>query len=190
MWPWEHLAVGYLLYSGYVHFRDDEAPTPLAAVAVAVGTQFPDLVDKPLAWSFGFFSTGVSIAHSVFIAVGFSTLLIVLARRRGREEPAVAFVVGYLSHLPADALYPMLLGGKIGIYKLLWPFVVAPDAVRSGFGDNFVYYFVRFLAFLGTQRGLTFLVLEVLLLGVAVLVWRFDGCPGLPTLYRTASRSE
>lgn len=190
MWPWEHLAVGYLLYSGYVHFRGDEAPTPMAAVAVALGTQFPDLVDKPLAWTFGFLSSGVSLAHSVFVAVGVSTFLIVLAKRRDRTEPAIAFVVGYLSHLPADVLYPALLGRGITIETFLWPFVIAPAPVRSGFGENFVYYFVQFLAFLGTERGMTFLVLEVVLLAVAVLVWRFDGYPGLPALSRTVSHPK
>jgi len=190
MWPWEHLAVGYLLYSGYVHIRGEESPSPAAAVAVAVGTQFPDLVDKPLAWTFGVLSSGVSVAHSVFVFVGLSTILLVLARRLDIEAPGEGFVVGYLSHLPADALYPALLGGGVTVEKLFWPLTAAPPAVQSGFSDNFVYYFVRFLSFLATERGMFFLVLEVLLLAVTVLIWRSDGYPGLPAAVRPVPHSE
>ena len=37
MWPWEHVAVGYLLYSAYVHLRYGESPGKLPTFAVAFG---------------------------------------------------------------------------------------------------------------------------------------------------------
>lgn len=48
MWPWEHLAISYLAYSllGRLAWR---RPRPLREPpSVTFGTQFPDLVDKPL----------------------------------------------------------------------------------------------------------------------------------------------
>jgi hypothetical protein len=49
MWPWGHLAVGYLLSAGAAYLRDHSSPRGLAVVALAAGTQLPDLLDKPLA---------------------------------------------------------------------------------------------------------------------------------------------
>ena len=48
MLPWGHLAVGYLAYSLAVRVRSGGPPAGLAVAALAVGTQFPDLIDKPL----------------------------------------------------------------------------------------------------------------------------------------------
>ena len=183
MWPWEHLAVGYLLYSGYVRVRHRESPTAAATFAVAFGTQFPDLVDKPLAWIFGVLPSGVSLAHSVFTAVGLSVVVVLLARRVERTRPAVGFVVGYLSHLPADALYPVVLGGQLRLRAFFWPIMHVPAPVRRGLLENFAYYSLRFLAFLSTKRGMAFLALEVVLVGGALLVWISDGHPGVPHLH-------
>lgn len=182
MWPWEHLAVGYLLYSGYVRVQHRERPTAAAAVAVAVGTQFPDLVDKPLAWVFGILPSGVSLAHSVFTAAGLSLVVVLLGRRIQRERPAVGFAVGYLSHLPADILYPVILGRRVMVEAFLWPVASVSSPVRQGLFENFAYYAFKFLAFLATERGMAFLALEGVLLGGAVLVWISDGHPGLPRL--------
>ena len=51
MWPWGHLAVAYLCYVLSIKLRGDGEQTLLTLVAVAVGSQFPDLIDKPFAWS-------------------------------------------------------------------------------------------------------------------------------------------
>ena len=48
MWTWEHLAIGYLAYSLLSQLAWRRPPTVGAAITVAFGTQFPDLVDKPL----------------------------------------------------------------------------------------------------------------------------------------------
>ena len=48
MWPWEHLAIGYLAYSLLGRLAWRRPPTVGTAITVAFGTQFPDLVDKPL----------------------------------------------------------------------------------------------------------------------------------------------
>ena len=66
--PLGHAALAYLLYSGLVLSRTRRRPRYLACVPLAVGSQFPDLVDKPLAYV-GVLSYGRSLAHSVFAFV-------------------------------------------------------------------------------------------------------------------------
>lgn len=178
MWPWEHLAIGYLLYSGYVHFTGRGSPTTGPVLLVVLGTQFPDLVDKTLAWTFSIFPSGVSVAHSVFTAMGLSAAIVLLSRRLGSRQLGIGFAIGYLSHIPADMVYPILLGGRLNLGAFFWPLMTAAGSDRGGFLANFGYYAVRFLAFLGTARGSLFLLLEITLLGTTVVVWILDGHPG------------
>ncbi|MDS0282648.1 metal-dependent hydrolase [Haloarcula onubensis] len=178
MWPWEHVAVGYLLYSGYVHLRHGESPGPLAAVAVAVGALFPDLVDKPLAWTVAVFPSGVSVAHSVFTVATLCAVVLLLTGWLGRLAAGTAFCVAYAAHVPADALYQLVVGNPLRPEAYVWPLVVIESGGHGGFLDNFRYYLVRFLAFLTTPRGMLFLGLELALLGTALAVWVVDDCPG------------
>ncbi len=174
MWPWEHLAFGYLLYSGYtriVHRRrlgDDEA------VVLTMGTQFPDLVDKPLAWAFGILPSGLSLAHSVLF---FLPVCVFLTLASGRH-PSDAFCVGYGSHLLGDLLYPLATGGQLNPAFLLWPLVSRTPSDTRGLLGNVMYYTDQFVVFLGTPRGYLYLVAELVLLVLAVAVWADDGFPG------------
>ena len=67
MWPWGHVALGYLFYSLYVHWRHDRPPSAPAAIAVGVGTLLPDVIDKPLAWWAAVLPNGRSLAHSAVV---------------------------------------------------------------------------------------------------------------------------
>src|SRR6056297_3615611 len=97
MWPWGHAVVGYLAYSGTTHVGWKRPPSHAATVALLFGTQFPDLVDKPLAWSLGVLPSGRSLAHSTLTAVLLVCVLyVVFARRRAVVG---AFALGYASHL-------------------------------------------------------------------------------------------
>lgn len=180
MWPWEHLAIGYLAYSALSRYRHGESPTTTATVAVAFGTQFPDLVDKPLAWGLDLVASGVSVAHSIFTALTLSVVAIALCRRTERPRLGVAFAVGYLSHLPADVVYGAVFGQQLRVGPYLWPLVESAPSAGRGLLDNVAYYLVRFVIFLTTERGLAFLSLEVLLLSFTAWIWVRDGCPGLP----------
>jgi membrane-bound metal-dependent hydrolase YbcI (DUF457 family) len=182
MWPWEHLAVGYLLYSAYVHLRTGGPPTDAPALLLAGTTQFPDLVDKPLAWTFDVFSDGTALAHSIFVAVPIVALAVALDRGRSPRRYAPAVAIGYLSHLLADAAYPLLAGGgSFAVSVMLWPLVPGGDSV-TGFVSKFGDLFVDFLFFLATPRGLAYLSMELLLVGGAVALWARDGRPGLEPL--------
>lgn len=180
MWPWGHLAVGYLLYSTLVRARTGRAPSGPAALAVALGTQFPDLIDKPLAWGLGVLPHGRTLAHSLFTATIVVVLGYAYARHRGRAELGVAFGVGYLTHPFADGLLPLVQGHTEYVAYLLWPLFGLPfystDAtvlVSLGWFDLTVY-------------GLFQLGLAV----VAYAVWVADGRPGLGTFRRSLGLAD
>lgn len=181
MWPWEHAAVGYLVYSVLCRAYGT-GPAPMATVALLFGTQCPDLVDKPLGWVVGVIPSGQSIAHSLFVAVGVAGGVLAIAHRRGdtvSQTVAAAFVVGYLTHLPGDVLYPVLLGGEFVVDPLLWPLVPATAPQPTDVVGYVQELAATFVTFLGSPRGGLYLLGEVTLLAGAFLLWRADGYPGL-----------
>lgn len=182
MWPWAHLAVGYLLYSLYCRARG-RVPTGYPVLALAVGTQFPDLVDKPLAWRFGVLPSGLSLAHSLLFALPFVAVVGLVALRYGSTSVATGFAVGYLSHLPADVVYPLLLDRNVDPRFLLWPLYPAVDPERVGLFANVTMYFSRYVELLLTPLGLLFALAEVGLVLSAVALWVRDGAPGLRELW-------
>jgi hypothetical protein len=186
MWPWEHLAVGYLAYSALVHLLARRRPRGDEAVAVAVATQFPDLIDKPLAWSLDVLPSGTSLAHSLAFALPASLVALLVAWRAGRARVGAAFAVGYLLHLPGDVLYPALLGGSPKTAFLLWPFVPAPAGDVAGFLPHFEALLATFLSHLATPRGTLYLTGELVLLGSVFALYAYDGTPGLRWLRRRA----
>ena len=192
MWPWEHLAVGYLAYSAYTHLRGKGAPTAPAVVALAVGTQFPDLVDKPLAWTFGVLPSGHSLAHSLFVAVPLALLAIQVGWVTDRKAVGGAFAFGYLSHLPADVYYPLLVGGEANYGFLFWPLVPAPQTEASiGFAEMFRTLFGRYLTELFHTQLTPYLAVELGLLLSVLALWLYDGIPPLGALLRRGrTRSE
>jgi hypothetical protein len=122
MLPWGHAAVGYLLYTALSRSRTGNTPEGAAVLALAVGTQFADLVDKPLAWYLGALPSGRSLAHSLFVAVALLLVLDRLAVRYERRDLSIAFTVGHLTHLAGDTIYG--LGDGVETFRfLLWPAV-------------------------------------------------------------------
>ncbi|WP_132059388.1 metal-dependent hydrolase [Halorussus amylolyticus] len=172
MWPWGHLAVGYLSYSILVRVRTRRAPESLPTVALAFGTQFPDLVDKPLAWTLGVLPNGRSLTHSLLVAALVVGAVGLVLRRRNRTAVADAFAVGYLTHIAGDAVFPLLAGeyGELGF--LLWPVVPAIEyTTRPSFVGHLRSFSVT--AFTGVE-----------LLGALAVVglWVLDGTPGVSVL--------
>jgi hypothetical protein len=184
MWPWDHLAIGYLVVSLWRRGRSRRPPREAEALAVVVGSQFPDLVDKPLGWRTSLLPSGHSMAHSLPVAVPTAIAVYLIARRYDRADVGAAFSLAYLSHLPADVVYPMVLGRSPNFAFLLWPFVEIPTTQTDALAGRVLELVVEFGAFLRTPRGLTFLLLELTLLGVALLLWRWDGWPGVAALAR------
>lgn len=178
MWPWEHLAVGYLVYSLGARILGRDPPSDRAVVALGIGTQLPDLVDKPLSWGLGWFPSGYALAHSAFVAVPLGVLVLCGGWWVGHRRPAVAFVVGYWTHLLADVLNPLRNGNPILPRRVLWPVVEAsPYETDMGLGRG-VFYLQEFLAALSTMPPERLLLLYLLLPAALVAVWLLDGRPG------------
>ncbi|WP_137287213.1 metal-dependent hydrolase [Halorussus salinisoli] len=189
MWPWEHLAVGYLCYSLLVRALGRRAPRAWPVVAVAVGTQFPDLVDKPLAWTLGVLPSGHSLAHSLFTALPVAAFAVTLAWGFGRRDVGVAFAFGYLSHLPGDVFYPLLVGGPPTYGFLFWPVVPASATETSvGFVAMFRKLFARYVSELASGEVSLYLAVELGLLASVALLWLVDGVPPLRSFWSRVRR--
>ncbi|MFB6165584.1 MAG: metal-dependent hydrolase [Haloarculaceae archaeon] len=183
MWPWEHVAFGYLLYSLWRHGRG-ESPAGVPTLALAFGTQLPDLVDKPLSWGVGLFPAGYSVAHSVFVAVPVGAAAVLVAARRDRSAVGVAFAVGYLSHLVGDVINPLRTGDGLGVERVLWPLVRLPGYDRHyDLVGRTVHYLVRFLGELAHLRSLVPVVVYLGILASVVVLWIVDGAPGVRVLF-------
>ena len=177
MWPWGHFGVAYLLYSLYARGRFRRPPRPEPALAVLVGSQFADLIDKPLAWGLGILPGGRTLAHSLVFAAVLIVVVYGVAIAYDRVETATAFVIAHLSHLLADLPPRLLLGYPFGSEFLFWPVLTHP-----AFGWNERYFeppwFVEVVATPLTDPT-TFALFEVALFALAVGLWIVDGCPGL-----------
>ncbi|MFC7157955.1 metal-dependent hydrolase [Halomarina halobia] len=184
MWPWEHFAVGYIAVSLLCHLLWRRSPDAATLAAVALGSQFPDLVDKPLAWEFGVLSSGISLAHSVFTVVVLSVVVVLLARRRGYTMVGFGFAVAYALHPPMDAVHPIVYGEPVNFEVLLWPLVTHVNDSGTGFLENLTYFLSRTVELASSPEGQAYVAFEVALLGFAFVLWLYDGAPGLPRPHR------
>ena len=177
MWPWGHLAFAYLLYSAFVRLRYRRRPTWPAVALVALGSQAPDLVDKPLAWTLNVLPTGRSLGHS-FLA---GTLLVVVAVAllRRFELRGWPFAFGYYSHLVGDSIRPVLDGRFHDLAYLLWPFVELETGEGTSVG------IIQYL--LNAELGGTVL-LELGLASAVFVWWLFDGAPGVRPVWQAIHR--
>lgn len=179
MWPWEHLALAYLFGSAVHRVAAGRGPTTAAVGAIAVASQLPDLIDKPLAWTFGVLPSGLSLGHSLLFAVPLSALVILLARTDGRATLGIVFALAYGSHLLGDATYSLLTSGELATGFLLWPLIPASSEAGIGLLSQAGVFFDAFVEFLETPRGRLYLLFEATLLGGATLLWHLDRRPGL-----------
>lgn len=128
MWPWSHAVVGYVAYTLVVVAVRRRTLRGTEAIAAVVGTQVPDLIDKPLAWTLAVLPGGRSLGHSLFTWVLVSVLLLVVARRLDRSHLAPAVAVGYLTGILTD-LQPAVLDGDFSRATfLLWPVLPSPES--------------------------------------------------------------
>lgn len=186
MWPWEHLAFGYVLYSLWEHGRG-RSPAGVPTLVLAVATQLPDLVDKPLSWGLGLFPAGYSVAHSVFVAVPVSGVALAVAARRDRGAAGVAFAVGYLAHLAGDVVSPVRSGGGLGVERVLWPLVRLPGyETRYGLVERTVYYLARSAHRIADLDSLLPVLVYLGVLATVVVLWLVDGAPGVRALLSAA----
>lgn len=169
MWPPGHAAVAYVLYTASTRTRFDARPARGPALAVAFGSQFSDLVDKPLAWYAGALPTGRTLAHSLLVLLPLAVAAYRLADRYGRGEDAVAFAVGAVSHSLVDAL-PALWTPDGSVAFLLWP-LLPVEPYETGAPTV--------LGLLRESLWEPAFLVEFALLTVALVLWYRDGLPGL-----------
>lgn len=169
MWPIGHVAIAYICYTSSTRLRLDSAPSAGATLVLVFGSLFPDLVDKPFAWYIPLLPTGRTLAHSLLFLVPLVVLVFALARHRGVGEYGVAFGLGALSHTLIDAA-PTLWRSEADWGFLFWPVVPV-----SGYEEGAPSIVVLF------QNSLTepYFLLEFFLFGIAFVLWRADGYPGL-----------
>jgi len=182
MWPWEHAAIAYLCWAALD--RRGARPDDAAVVAVLVGSQFPDLVDKPLSWVFQVLPTGQSLAHSLLFALPVIGLVVAVARASGRTAVGLAFGVGYLSHLPADAVYPVVFGGEPRVSGLLYPLVEIEPYAVPGVGPRLAAMAENVVPLLSSPLGILYVLADAALVAAAFVVWYRNDCPGLRLVRR------
>lgn len=173
MWPWGHLAVGYLAFSLLSRRWLGRPPRAAGALAVAFGTQFPDLIDKPLAWSVAVLPSGRSLAHSLLVALLVLGVVGALAQRADHRTAIAAFGLGYVSHLFADALAPLWVGSYADLAFLAWPLM----PVAAGTSHGIIWYFM-------TMEWTPYAISQFGLALVAAMVWVRDDMPGLALVWR------
>lgn len=178
MWPWGHLAFGYVVYSLVSRITHRRAPTWPAVAFLVLGTQMPDLVDKPLAWTLSVLPNGRSFAHSLLIGTLIVALVVGVLRRLDLEGGG-PFAVGYYSHLLGDVLIPLSKGDVGSLAFLLWPILPVPESHHSSVG---------ILRYILTADLTARYLLEVGLAGLVGIWWLVDGAPGAAELWHAVRR--
>lgn len=178
MYPWVHLAFGYLAYSAYTHGVRWRRPTGREAVAVAFGAVFPDLLDKPLAWPLGVAPSGRAYFHSLLVAAGVVGAAYLVSRARW----VAVFGFGYASHIVGDAVRPWLSGDAYGLGFVFWPATSLPTGLTP-YTESAAAFFREFEAALSGSPS-RFVVLQAAALLVVILVWVVDGAPGVGVVRR------
>jgi hypothetical protein len=138
--------------------------------------------------------TGQSLAHSLLFALPLIGLVVALARASGRTAVGLAFGVGYLSHLPADAVYPVVFGGGLRGSFLLYPLVEIEPYAMPGLGPRLAAMADNVGPLLSSPLGILYVLADALLVTAAFVVWYRRDCPGLGLLRRwvpgLAARAE
>ncbi|WP_239642276.1 MULTISPECIES: metal-dependent hydrolase [Haloarcula] len=133
MYPAGHFLLAAVPLTVYTVARWHHLPSGPMVLLLLVATQLPDVIDKPLAWTFAILPSGRMLAHSLVVSLPVLTILVLLAARQGYGRYAVVFSAGYLSHIAGD-FYPIVrLGTDYYFFpNLFWPLLSAtPDRTPS-----------------------------------------------------------
>ncbi|WP_396613793.1 metal-dependent hydrolase (plasmid) [Haloferax sp. S1W] len=178
MWPWEHLLFGYVWFSAVNRAVWRDHISDSVGLAVVLSTQAPDLIDKPLSWTFGLITTGYGPAHSLLVGVPILLVVAGIAWTRDKIRLAVAIVVAYSSHLVGDVLALRANGPNVG--RVLWPLVPRdPYETDLGFVERFTEYFGTFVVQMMHPENSLLVLGYVALFGAVAVLWVVDGTPGI-----------
>jgi len=122
VFPHGHFLVAFLPIVAYVLLRDRQLPSLQLVGIVAFGSQFPDLIDKPLYHESIVTPSGRVGVHSLPIAIPIAVAVLWYAFRTDRPRAGLVFVFAYATHILGD-VYHALLAPSRGIPPdLFWPF--------------------------------------------------------------------
>ena len=133
MYPTGHFLLAAVPLAVYTVARWRRLPSGPVVLLLIVATQLPDVIDKPLAWTFAILPSGRMLAHSLVVSLPILTVIVLLAVRWGYGRYAVVFSASYLSHIAGD-FYPIVwLGTEYYFFpNLFWPLLAAnPDRTPS-----------------------------------------------------------
>lgn len=120
MLPWTHAAFGYILLLAIVLLFGRRL-SRAELIAVLVGTQLADVIDKPLAWWFNAVPSGRSLGHSLLFAIPLTAVVVAIAWYRRHPGIGFAFGFGYLTHLVGDTYAAIYYWRTEEFTFLLWP---------------------------------------------------------------------
>lgn len=123
MRPVEHFIIALIPVAFYMLFRRRCLPSLELTAVTFVGSQFPDLIDKPLALQLNLIPTGRVFMHSLPIAIPVWVFIVIYSWKTNRLRGGSAFVFASALHLIADN-YPTVAAGQMPS-DLLWPFLSA-----------------------------------------------------------------
>ena len=189
MWPWGHLAVGYIVFTVWSRLITRNPPSGRTTLVLALATQLPDLVDKSLQFTLHLYE-GRAIAHSLLVMIPFCVGAVLVARQYGQQQSATALTIGVITHLFGDSWRAILTNNvQSEAAYLLWPVLPAPSYAVDAPADHVD----RLIAALTEAQGesLTDIVgssmgVQLLLLLLFSVIWLVDGSPGFRTVWRTA----
>lgn len=123
MRPIEHFIVAIMPVGAVILLLTRQRPPASVIGAAFIGSQFPDVIDKPLAFYTGIIPSGRVFMHSLPIAIPFLLTVGVYGWQTNHNTLSLAFVFGHLSHIIADT-YQTLRGPNPTLSPdLFWPFV-------------------------------------------------------------------
>lgn len=184
MWPWTHALFGYVCYSLAVRAGFRHRPTDSPAVLAVFAAVAPDLVDKPLAWTFGVTASGYGPAHSILLGVPVAALAAVWTWHALGRESGAAVVIGYGSHLLGDIIFQFFDEGELVLSVVLWPVVAAGPDSQGGMLSHLVHFTLRYIAQIRAGAATAYFLGSTLLAAATVALWVADGTPGVGLLTR------
>jgi hypothetical protein len=121
MFPAGHLLFALVPVCVYVVLRDRQLPSPHLIAVVGFGSQFPDLIDKPLHLESHVIVSGRVGTHSLPIAIPIALAVIWYARKTERFRGGLAFVFAYGTHIYGDVRHTLFSPDRNISPDLFWP---------------------------------------------------------------------
>ena len=123
MRPHEHFLVAFLPVFVYALIRYRRLPSKAMLFVVVIGSLFPDIVDKPLAFSAGILPSGRVFMHSLPFVIPLSIIVLAYGSFTDRSHLGLGFVWAHMTHLIGD-FRSSLFDGQIPP-DLIWPLAPA-----------------------------------------------------------------